>query len=343
MTALIRQSSLALLLLISLGTNGALAVPASGNVYFDGTPICALVLINGVSQFSCDGSGRYDMNVPVDGEGKVTTMVFADGFAPFKRITSAAQAEADPVAMAQDEGSSSLDVRADQKGEPGSNQAHTLTYNKNVQAAGHRFSVGGVDYRLVDLPIYEYSTGDRYVVRYPIQVLAQYVAEYDPITMEGYSYTRKTLSWGVSHVLDNRTTRTGVQYINIDGYEGWVNVNESRSYSLSISRNETPYSTPVIDETANFDQRSGCGLGLQIQESYFTVSSHRLYGATVIEDISPQDISAGSYVDNVPAPSERDPDLARTACDDLLDYIQVFGPSQARDTSPSTQQATNID
>ena len=32
MTALIRQSSLALLLLISLGTNGALAVPASGNV-----------------------------------------------------------------------------------------------------------------------------------------------------------------------------------------------------------------------------------------------------------------------------------------------------------------------
>ena len=112
MTALIRQSSLALLLLISLGTNGALAVPASGNVYFDGTPICALVLINGVSQFSCDGNGRYDMEVPVAASGMITVQVFADGFAPVNQILTPDQAAAYPVAMAQDQGSRSLDVGA---------------------------------------------------------------------------------------------------------------------------------------------------------------------------------------------------------------------------------------
>ena len=307
MTALIRQSSLALLLLISLGTNGALAVPASGNVYFDGTPICALVLINGVSQFSCDGSGRYDMNVPVDGEGKVTTMVFADGFAPFKRITSAAQAEANPVAMAQDEGSSSLDVRADQKGEPGANEAHTLTYNKNDQAAGHRFSVGGVDYRLVDLPIYEYSTGDRYVVRYPFPADA----------------TR--IGWSLNHLLDGYGLELGGpdQDIDIDGYQGRVDVREYRSYSIQ---------NPSRDTSGTFLQQSLCYVRLQILESTFAAShtspsvrfSSGLYNNSISEDISPQDISANSYVDNVPAPSERDPDLARTACDDLIDYIQVF-------------------
>jgi hypothetical protein len=309
MTALIRQSSLALLLLISLGTNGALAVPASGNVYFDGTPICALVLINGVSQFSCDGSGRYDMNVPVDGEGKVTTMVFADGFAPFKRITSAAQAEANPVAMAQDEGSSSLDVRADQKGEPGANEAHTLTYNKNDQAAGHRFSVGGLDYRLVDLPIYEYSTGDRYVVRYPFPADA----------------TR--ITWNLNHVLDGFGINLGGpdQDIDIDGYQGRVDVREYRSYSIQ---------NPIRDTSGTFSQQSNCYFRLQILESTFDAnyaspsvfSYYGLYSSnySISEDISPQDISANSYVDNVPAPSERDPDLARTACDDLIDYIQVF-------------------
>lgn len=47
------------------------------------------------------------------------------------------------------------------------NRGHTLTYTKNDQEAGYEFQVAGVDYRLVDLPMYEYSTGDRYVVRYP--------------------------------------------------------------------------------------------------------------------------------------------------------------------------------
>ena len=112
MTACIRQSSLTLLLLISLGTNGALAVPASGNVDFEGIPLCALVLINGQTQFSCDGNGRYDMEVPVDADGMITVQVFVDGFAPFSQIVLPDQAASYPVAMAKDQDSPTFDVIA---------------------------------------------------------------------------------------------------------------------------------------------------------------------------------------------------------------------------------------
>jgi len=52
----------------------------------DGTPICAMVLANGQYMFSCDGTGAFGLNVPLDDEGQVTLFSFADGFAPF-RIT----------------------------------------------------------------------------------------------------------------------------------------------------------------------------------------------------------------------------------------------------------------
>jgi hypothetical protein len=85
-----------------LGTRSAIAaewVSVGGNVYFGETPLCALVLINGQSQFSCDGTGRYDMQVPLDGNGMVTVQVFADGFAPFKQILTPEQASAYQVNM----------------------------------------------------------------------------------------------------------------------------------------------------------------------------------------------------------------------------------------------------
>ena len=121
MTALIRQSSLsALLLLCLLGHNSAFShgaaqadwIHVGGNVDFEGIPICALVLINGQRQFSCDGNGRYDMEVPVAASGMITVQVFADGFAPVNQIVTPDQAAAYPVAMAQDQGSRSLDVGA---------------------------------------------------------------------------------------------------------------------------------------------------------------------------------------------------------------------------------------
>jgi hypothetical protein len=49
----------------------------------EGNPVCALVLANGQYVFSCDGTGAYQLNVPLDVNGEVTVSAFADGFTPF--------------------------------------------------------------------------------------------------------------------------------------------------------------------------------------------------------------------------------------------------------------------
>jgi hypothetical protein len=46
------------------------------------TPICAMVLANGQYKFSCDGTGSYAMNIPLDTNGQFKLQVYADGFAP---------------------------------------------------------------------------------------------------------------------------------------------------------------------------------------------------------------------------------------------------------------------
>jgi hypothetical protein len=60
-------------------------VPIEGNVRLaNGTPVCAMVLANGQYMFSCDARlGQYDLNVPLDANGRITLFAFADGFAPF--------------------------------------------------------------------------------------------------------------------------------------------------------------------------------------------------------------------------------------------------------------------
>ena len=45
-------------------------------------PICAMVLANGKHMFSCDGSGSYALNIPLDNNGQFKLQVYADGFAP---------------------------------------------------------------------------------------------------------------------------------------------------------------------------------------------------------------------------------------------------------------------
>jgi len=47
-----------------------------------GTPICAMVLANGQFTFTCDGSGQYALNVPLDANGQFKLQVYAQGFAP---------------------------------------------------------------------------------------------------------------------------------------------------------------------------------------------------------------------------------------------------------------------
>jgi len=46
------------------------------------TPICAMVLANGQHVFSCDGSGSYALNIPLDTNGQFKLQVYADGFVP---------------------------------------------------------------------------------------------------------------------------------------------------------------------------------------------------------------------------------------------------------------------
>jgi hypothetical protein len=47
-----------------------------------GTPVCAMVLANGQFVFSCNGSGTYSINIPLDNNGQFKLQVYADGFAP---------------------------------------------------------------------------------------------------------------------------------------------------------------------------------------------------------------------------------------------------------------------
>ncbi len=64
-------------------------VNLSGRVSLAGTatPICALVLANGQSQFSCGGDGHYVLDgVPTDGNGQVTLFAWAEGFFPYKAV-----------------------------------------------------------------------------------------------------------------------------------------------------------------------------------------------------------------------------------------------------------------
>ena len=46
------------------------------------TPVCAMVLANGQYMFSCDGTGNYALNIPLDTNGQYKLQVYAQGFAP---------------------------------------------------------------------------------------------------------------------------------------------------------------------------------------------------------------------------------------------------------------------
>ena len=46
------------------------------------TPVCAMVLGNGQFDFTCDGTGTYSGNIPLDTNGQYKLQVYAEGFAP---------------------------------------------------------------------------------------------------------------------------------------------------------------------------------------------------------------------------------------------------------------------
>jgi hypothetical protein len=87
-----------------VGQHSAMAadrVPVGGHVHFLSIPACALVLANGQSDFSCDGSGRFDMNVPLDSNGMVTVQAFATGFSRFSQVLTPEQAREYEVQVRQ--------------------------------------------------------------------------------------------------------------------------------------------------------------------------------------------------------------------------------------------------
>ncbi|MCP4106679.1 MAG: hypothetical protein GY749_14265 [Desulfobacteraceae bacterium] len=62
-------------------------VRITGQISFENeTPLCAMVLANGQYMFTCDPVGEYDMEVPVNDNGRIVIFGFADGFKPFKQI-----------------------------------------------------------------------------------------------------------------------------------------------------------------------------------------------------------------------------------------------------------------
>ena len=64
------------------------------------TPICSMVLANGQFMFTCDGSGNYALNIPLDRNGQFKLQVYADGFAPTIQTFDEYQAKND-VRMAR--------------------------------------------------------------------------------------------------------------------------------------------------------------------------------------------------------------------------------------------------
>lgn len=78
-------------------------IDLSGVVSLFGTdiPVCALVLANGQSRFSCDGEGHFALkSVPIDSHDQVTLYSWADGFDPYQLVfTPASASEAVDVAM----------------------------------------------------------------------------------------------------------------------------------------------------------------------------------------------------------------------------------------------------
>ena len=85
-------------------------VPVTGKVVFGGTPLCAMVLANGKNMFSCGGDGSFNLSVPLNENGEVTLMTFAQGFAPFRQSLSPAQVANITVNMERDTEGRSLVV-----------------------------------------------------------------------------------------------------------------------------------------------------------------------------------------------------------------------------------------
>lgn len=81
---------------------GSSKVSITGQILLNKSPVCAMVLANGVSSFSCDGAGNFSLpNVTRDSNGQVTLFAWAEGMNPYKVVfTPSANSESRQIAMA---------------------------------------------------------------------------------------------------------------------------------------------------------------------------------------------------------------------------------------------------
>ncbi|MCP4344977.1 MAG: leucine-rich repeat domain-containing protein [Desulfobacterales bacterium] len=68
-------------------------VNIKGTVQYEEQPLCAMVLANGQHKFTCEGDGGYELNVPLNTDGKITLYTFCEGFAPFNAVLEPLEAE----------------------------------------------------------------------------------------------------------------------------------------------------------------------------------------------------------------------------------------------------------
>jgi len=82
----------------------------NGNVSYNGTPVCAMVLANGQYMFTCSGDGSFNLDVPLDVNGQITVFTFCSGLAPFQQVIYPSEGHGMQIEMAAGEGGSGMDV-----------------------------------------------------------------------------------------------------------------------------------------------------------------------------------------------------------------------------------------
>jgi hypothetical protein len=82
----------------------------SGNVTYNGEPVCAMVLANGEYMFTCSGDGSFDFDVPLDGNGEITVFAFCSGLAPYKQVIGTGEGVGMQIAMDAGEDGQGMDI-----------------------------------------------------------------------------------------------------------------------------------------------------------------------------------------------------------------------------------------
>lgn len=86
-------------LLFYIFPSPAKGLEVKGKVTWYDLPVCALVLANGVSAFTCDKDGEFLLDAMPDANGGFTLFAFAEGFMPYKAVLSPEEAMDHQVSM----------------------------------------------------------------------------------------------------------------------------------------------------------------------------------------------------------------------------------------------------